>query len=240
MASNAPQPVARWTARLLPLLLVALVGAGSGGCQYDRLKQERDALMLQTQELQAELSRARLALDRAESERGDLDRQIQRLEQAISGVRAAGDELGDLALRDRDLGDGPVANTGFGGIEGVETYRSAPGQLTVRVPGDILFASGKVDLKDSAKKTLQEIAGVLKSRYAGSTIRIEGYTDTDPIKKSKWADNLELSLQRSAAVHRFLESQGVEGTRMYAAGFGAAKPAATKSRSRRVEIVVIQ
>jgi flagellar motor protein MotB len=96
-----------------------------------------------------------------------------------------------------------------------------------------------VTLRAAALKTLDEIAGVLKREYAGHVIRIEGYTDSDPIRRSKWKDNLELSLQRAAAVHRHLSSKGVPEENMYAAGFGAKKPQATKAKSRRVEIVVI-
>ena len=107
------------------------------------------------------------------------------------------------------------------------------------MPGDILFDSGKVDLKGSAKSTLNQIAGVIRSEYSGNTVRVEGYTDSDPIRKSKWKDNLELSLQRAAAVHRQLQSQGIAAENMYAAGFGEARQRGSKDKSRRVEIVVV-
>ncbi|MCG8508124.1 MAG: OmpA family protein, partial [Rhodospirillales bacterium] len=128
--------------------------------------------------------------------------------------------------------------SGFDAIEGVETIRSA-GAITVRVPGDVLFASGKVDLKSSARQTLSRIASVIQSEYPGNMVRVEGYTDTDPIRRSNWKDNLELSLQRAAAVHRYLQSQGISADRMYAAGYGETQPLGTKAQSRRVEVVVV-
>ena len=131
------------------------------------------------------------------------------------------------------------AGTGFDNISGIDVSTSAGGEVTVRVPGDVLFSSGKVDLKSSAKSTLNQIASVLTSDYAGRTVRIEGYTDTDPIKKSKWKDNLELSSMRAMAVQRHLASQGVPKDNMYAAGMHTRSQQASKAQSRRVEIVVI-
>ena len=42
----------------------------------------------------------------------------------------------------------------------------SPGTLTVNVPGDVLFASGKADLKDTAKSTLSKIANAAKKRLS--------------------------------------------------------------------------
>jgi len=187
------------------------------GCNYNRVKAERDALWEQNQELQDKYTDALAALDPAENE---------------------------LAMLRNQPAPAPVvveqpASNRFADIEGVETFQRG-GDLHVRVPGDVLFASGKVDLRGSAKQTLNEIAAVLQSDYANNTIRIEGYTDTDPIRRSNWKDNLELSLQRAAAVHRYLQSQGISADRMYAAGFGETRPAESKQRSRRVEIVVVE
>jgi chemotaxis protein MotB len=205
--------------RMVALCLVAVFGLMSlTGCQ-NRLKAERDSLYVQNQELQEELDRARAALGAG----GDNSALLAEIE----------------SLRSQMMSQ-PVAsaNTAFDNIPGVEAY-STGGTVTVRVPGDILFASGKVDLKGTAKSTLNQIAGVIRSEYGGNTVRVEGYTDSDPIRKSKWKDNLELSMQRAAAVHRHLQSQGIDADNMYAAGFGEARPGANKEKSRRVEIVVV-
>lgn len=202
----------RGVAALALLGLVAL-----GGCQ-SRIKDERDALWQQNKELQAEL-------DRARAEKAMADSEIARLQASLDAARFSAPAPAS-------------ANTGFSTIPGVETTVTA-GAITVKVPGDVLFASGKVDLKSTAQQTLNQIASVINRDYASNTIRIEGYTDTDPIKRSSWADNLELSLQRAAAVHRYLQKQGVSPQRMYAAGFGEHRPRDSKATSRRVEIVVV-
>ncbi len=209
----------KWTAlTLCTLTIVSLTG-----CNYNRVKAERDELWSQNQELQDKYTNALAALDAAENEAASLR---NRPAPAPVIIQEQGPATTGAANR-------------FADIEGVETFKRG-GDLHVRVPGDVLFASGKVELKSTAKSTLNQIVGVIKSDYPNNTIRVEGYTDTDPIRKSAWKDNLELSLQRSAAVHRYLQSQGISASKMYAAGFGETRPASTKTTSRRVEIVVVE
>ncbi len=173
------------------------------------LKAENEALTIQNRELQAQLDAANDALAASQQE-----------------LMARGDAQ-------------YTGGTGFSDIDGITVSQGPGGEVTVRVPGDVLFSSGKVDLKSSAKTTLSQIAAVLKSDYAGRTVRIEGYTDTDPIRKSKWKDNLELSSMRAMAVQRHLASQGVPEDSMYSAGMHTRNQQASKAQSRRVEIVVI-
>ena len=207
---------------ILMLLLLVFGGVGLTGCTNDRLKNERDALYQQNQELQDELNRARSALGTADADRNALQRQLEMIDNTAPAPVYA-----------------PArANTGFDAITGVTTTTTA-NTIAVRVPGDVLFSSGKVTLKSSAKKTLNQIAQVIKSDYPAKEIRVEGYTDSDPIRKSGWKDNLELSLQRAAAVERYLATQSLDADLLYSAGFGASKAQGSKAKSRRVEIVVV-
>jgi len=211
--------------RLLTIVALAALGlAVLPGCSQ-RLQRERQELYAQNQELQEELDRTRAALDAAQGRSQELAQRVADLESRL----AQRPEPRPVA----------AANSGFTGIEGVETFSSAAGNVTVRVPGDVLFASGQTELRSSAKSTLAQIASVIQSEHAGETIRVEGYTDTDPIRKSQWTDNLELSLHRAAAVERFLIERGVSPDRVYSAGFGESSPRGSKAQSRRVEIVVV-
>ena len=211
---------------MLSVLMVLGLVAMLTGCQSTAdLKAERDALFAQNTELQDELDQTRTALEAAEADRVAISDQVDDLEAKLADARASKAP----ALQ---------ANTGFDDISGVEIIHGA-GRVTIRVPGDVLFASGKVSVKDNAKKTLARIADVIKSDYPRNTIRIEGYTDSDKIKKSGWKDNLQLSMERAAAVQRYLASKGVDDKKMYAAGFGASKPKSSKAASRRVEVVVV-
>jgi flagellar motor protein MotB len=200
-----------------------------GGCN-DELKTENAALYSENTELRDQLELTRAALEAAETDRGRLQDQVASLQSRLDEMQSQ---------------PAVAANTGFERIEGIEVESGARGEVTVRVPGDILFASGKAELKSSAKKTLSDIAAVLKTKYGDQTVRVEGYTDSDPIKKSKWEDNLQLSAARAMAVHRHLQSLGVDKERLYSAGFGATNFRASnstpqgKAQNRRVEIVVI-
>lgn len=111
------------------------------------------------------------------------------------------------------------------------------------VSEEILFDSGKADLKSSGKQKLQDIAQQIQQRYAGSTILVVGHTDTDPIKRSGWKDNLDLSVNRGATVVRTLYGMGINAPQLIAAGQGEYNPIApndsrgNKAKNRRVQII---
>ncbi|MCH9058211.1 MAG: OmpA family protein, partial [Planctomycetes bacterium] len=161
-------------------------------------------------------------------------------------VLAQQEALNDASLRvatleaeNLRLGAGGAGGTGFGDMTGVTTSRNAQGEVVVAIAGDVLFSSGKVEIRPGARKTLEQIARVLNSTYAANGIRVEGYTDTDPIKKSKWGTNERLSAERAMAVEDYLVKKGVKNARIYSAAFGTAKTRPSKEASRRVEIVIL-
>jgi hypothetical protein len=127
---------------------LALAASMLAGCAGNRLKQERDALFIQNEELQQQLTHSRAALDACEAERENLLGRMGQLESAAA-----------MAAQPAPVVPGPAlppvlpaasANTGFSGIEGVETIQGSD-RITVRVPGDILFAPGKAAVRDSAQ-----------------------------------------------------------------------------------------
>ena len=81
---------------------------------------------------------------------------------------------------------------------------------------------------------------MLKHKYEGKLIDVKGYTDSDPIKFSKWKSNKALSEARAKAVRDFLVQQGVKADLIQTHGLGDANPRSTtvKSVNRRVELVV--
>ena len=72
-------------------------------------------------------------------------------------------------------------------------------------------------------------------------IRVEGYTDTDKLVKTKdkWKTNERLSAYRALAVEEYLVAKGVNNDRIYSAAFGPSNPKGSKQASRRVEIVIL-
>jgi chemotaxis protein MotB len=108
----------------------------------------------------------------------------------------------------------------------------------------ILFDSGKATLKSATSKELDKILSVIKQKYASKEIDVVGHTDTDPIVKSSWKDNWELSAQRALSVTRYLIEHGIPEKQVRADACGSARPVASnasaegKAKNRRVEIVV--
>jgi flagellar motor protein MotB len=107
------------------------------------------------------------------------------------------------------------------------------------VSGDVLFDPGQATLKSGSKKALDKIAAEIKSKYKGHSVRVEGHTDSDPIKRAKFASNEALSEARAESVRKYLISKGVSAGRVEAVGYGSSKPKGSKAASRRVDIVVL-
>jgi len=135
----------------------------------------------------------------------------------------------------------PQQVTGFEGDVRLDTQA---GTITVTLENAILFSPGKAELKKATVNELDHIESVLQERYAGKLVDVVGHTDSDPIQKSKWKDNWELSAQRALTVVRYLTKRGIPEDRIRAVGRGASEPIASnttasgKRRNRRVEIVV--
>jgi len=219
-------------AKVLGLVAALLLIGPLTGCQ-DALKTRNSQLTLQNQELQAELNRAWAARDAAMAENQALIAELERLQAAQRAATA-------------QPAPAPLANAGFGGIEDTEVIRGR-GTITVRVPGDVLFASGSADLRDPSRRTLQQIANVIKRDYPNNQVRIEGHSDSDPIRRTRnqWRDNYHLSEGRARSVRDYLASQGVSSGNLIIVGHGPDKAvapndtAANKQKNRRVEIVVL-
>ena len=124
------------------------------------------------------------------------------------------------------------------------TVDSAAGTITVTLPNAILFSPGSARLRKETITELDHIHSVLRSSYPSKQIDVVGHTDSDPIRKSKWADNWELSAQRALSVLRYLVNKGIPADQIRAVGRGESVPRASnatssgKAQNRRVEIVV--
>ena len=137
----------------------------------------------------------------------------------------------------------PADATGFGAGYDV-AFDPSKGTITVTLPNAILFGSGKATLKRATSRELDHIHSVLRDKYSSKQIDVAGHTDTDPIKKSKWKDNWELSAQRALSVLRYLVKRGIPEDKIQAVGCGQSQPIASnstssgKAKNRRVEIVL--
>ena len=210
------------------LLLVAVVGLVAGaGCQ-NKLAEENKQLWAQNRELQARYGEA---ANQPKADPVQLN--------ALQGEIAARDaKIAELEAQLRAPAAGQAADPQLAGIE--TSFDQSTGNMTVNIPGDVLFDAGRASLKESSKATLNKIANAIKKEYGGKHVFVDGHTDPDPIAKTKgmWQDNLDLSAERARAVAKYLTSQGLEQRNVDTRAFGSTVPKKTKESSRRVEIVV--
>jgi chemotaxis protein MotB len=171
-----------------------------------------------------------------EGERADMGRLADQLSQDQMTI----EEL-QRQIEERAKTPGEVTGFGEGYDVSLDPFR---GTVTVTLKNEILFDSGKAELKKATSVELDHIHSVLRSTYSGKRVDVVGHTDTDPIKKSKWKDNWELSAQRALSVLRYMVKRGIPAEKIQAVGCGQSLPIASnstssgKARNRRVEIVV--
>jgi len=119
-----------------------------------------------------------------------------------------------------------------------ETRRTDQGLVT-KLKSDILFDSGKHDLKAGALNSLSQMAAIIK-KYPENILTIKGYTDnTGKLEKNKM-----LSEARATAVREELIKGGVPSNTISVLGMGPENPISDnksndgRKANRRVEIEI--
>lgn len=214
--------------KFVVLTVVIVSIALISGCT--NFKKKYNSLNVEHQNLQGLYDNCKATLEGSASEKQELAGKLAESQQTI-------DDLKKQIESGKNAGEA----TGFGGYD--VDVNAKEGTITVTLPEMILFDSGKAALKGSAKGNLDQIVGVINEKYSGRLIDVIGHTDADPIKKSNWKDNWELSSERALSVVRQLNSTGIPDSRLRAIGCGSGRPVAPnsgsgKAKNRRVEIVV--
>ncbi len=179
--------------------------------QYDRYLKELEG---ENAKLRAENARYRAAVKDASAVR----EQKKKLQELIDAFKKRG------------------ISGGLG--EKVEFFETKSGDLGLRIQGKVLFQSGQAVITKEGRQTLSRIVDVLRANPG--VIVVNGHTDADPIRHSKWKSNLHLSAARALAVAEFLAAKGISMDRLRIGGFGPNEPVSRtdKALNRRVEILV--
>lgn len=118
--------------------------------------------------------------------------------------------------------------------------------LVITFLAEVLFDSGKAELRKSSLEKLGKVAEVLKTTVRDLSVGIEGHTDNVPIKHSGWKSNWELSSARALSVlHYMTDTHNISPQRLSATGYGEYRPITPnttsegRQKNRRVEIVII-
>ncbi len=194
----------------------------AAGCD-NSIQKQNGTLLSENETLKQQLATTTAALEQADREK----------QAALARAQAAETQP------KTSMGDTTAADTGaFAGIEGV-TATAQGKDIHVSIEGDVLFDSGKDTLKSGSKKSLDKIVGIIKDNYSSKAFDVAGFTDTDPIKYSAFKNNYYLGFERAYAVREYLISKGLNSKQISLSSFGPDQPRDTKSKSRRVEIVVI-
>jgi len=105
--------------------------------------------------------------------------------------------------------------------------------------GDVLFETGRAELKSGSVARLDELAKFMQ-QYPERTVTIEGHTDS----VGGEAYNMDLSQRLADSVRSYLMRQGIDASRVKTTGLGESMPVTTndteagRQQNRRVEIVI--
>jgi chemotaxis protein MotB len=194
-----------------------------------------------------ELSR-KLAEEGTEKERLSAD--VNELKQAVSEYQARAAQLERIRSRFEVLRGKLQKLTKMGLKVAVRHNR-----MVISLPGDVLFSSGKDQLRDTGKEVLMAVADVIRNdqTLAERFFQIAGHTDAQPLNGGPFRDNWGLSAMRARTVLVFLIAPvgtrdgggGLDPTRLHAAGYGETDPIAgnetpqEREHNRRVELVLM-
>ena len=149
---------------------------------------------------------------------GYIDRQEQKLEDALATSQAAGIERTRQAVA--------AAETA-----GEQRTRDL---LTATFNAGVLFDYDSTTLKPGAYPELKRVIAVL-NRYPDTHITVAGHTDA----KGSEAYNQQLSEKRAEAVRKALIEMNIAPERIRAVGYGESQPISSDdAANRRVDIVI--
>ena len=199
------------------------------GCD-NKVKDENAMLLKENDALRSQLDGRNEALDSADKERSaalarasDAERRLNEFESSPPPLPASGNTTNSSPLMD----------------EAITVTMTSEG-VNMSIPGDVLFDSGSATLRTAAKKTLDSMISAVKKDYSGSRLRVTGFTDSDPIKRSTFKSNYHLGFDRAWSVREFMTTNGLDGADISLASYGPQDAKATKAASRRVEILVVK
>ena len=231
------------------VLVLVTLGGCVGQAQYDKVIGENKRFAKENQDLASEVARLNLELGRLEGQLGTKDglidrqgRNILALQQQVAFLR--GELAKAPAPRDELPADFKAALQALvdeaGGLIELEG-------AVVRLKSDIVFDPGKHKVKAAAQDTLQRFAAIFLQKGAGFMLRVDGHTDSDPIKASikVYDDNWDLSYERCHAVLLILQAAGIPADQFFVTAFGEHTPRVPndtkegKAKNRRVEILLM-
>ncbi len=199
-------------------------------------------------------------LQQTGTQKEELSKSLQELQRALDEYKARAAQLERIKQRFEVLRDKLKKLTELG--LKVEIRRN---RMVIRLPGDVLFASGNDKLQPEGKLVLDAVADVIRNdkQLSARYFQVAGHTDNKPLQGGRFGDNWGLSTMRAREVLVYLinplstkppsagskdKSKGGGGLlaeRLHAAGYGETDPVAKndsedgRKQNRRVELVLL-
>lgn len=160
-------------------------------------------------------------------------RGVQRQEEALETSRTVEQFLGELS-RFIERSD----------AENELSYEIRSEGLTIHISQDFAFRPGSAELREAAEPLLESLYGLVLRTT--NRVRIEGHSDDQEIRTSRYTDAWELSAARAMTVFRLLTRTGeLPQERFSVAGYGPTRPRATnlteegRAMNRRVSVTLV-
>jgi chemotaxis protein MotB len=191
---------------------------GTLRARLEKLGQNVDALTKEKGQLSQAMTDAATRLDELKKQAAAAEARAATFRNLITKLRAMIDS-GQLSVAIRD------------------------GRMIIALPNDILFDSGKTDVKPVGRLALAKVAQVLATMPDRSFL-VAGHTDDVPIRTELFPSNWELSTRRAVEVVHYLIAQGMPPKQLAAGGYGEFDPVAAndspeqRAKNRRIEIVL--
>ena len=132
-----------------------------------------------------------------------------------------------------------------GELDGISTKMTEKG-LLITFDDKYLFAPASAYLDKKARKLLDKVGVIICKKFVLHHMRVEGHTDSDPIKSSQYPSNWELSSARASSVVRYMIDRFKFSPSLFSAiGYAATRPLETAISprdpvNRRVEILILK
>ncbi len=211
------------------------------------LEEERhktEELMKQLEKAGWDIKELNKEIQASNTEMSKLHTTLDDLEKALAEYKVRAKQLEQIKSRFELLRKRLDELTKFGLAVTVRNNR-----VIITLPGDVLFDSGKDQLRPDGQEILKKVSGVIRSdpTLSGRSYQVAGHTDNKPLGGGKFGDNWGLSVMRARQV--LLSLTAGEGAlpreRWSAAGYADTDPVAPndtaegRQKNRRCELVIL-
>jgi len=222
-------------------LLVNAEGAAKGKSPTDKVASQYAYLATQMARIAEQRAHEQVALARIKS--GETERQqilltareneAQQAQSAAQQARNEAQNAQTQAAQAQSEKERLAAQ-----LENMQASQTSRG-MVLTLGGDVLFDTGRADLKPGSTRPIEQIAAFL-NEHPERKVQVEGFTDNTGSEDF----NQELSQKRADAVATAIVQRGIASERVRALGYGEEFPKASNNNpgsrqlNRRVEIVV--